>query len=164
MGQNLASETYHVLAAATRTAVKKAGGSTFVGEEVFGGTARQNVERYYSTNENESTRSMPLFRVAELEDELNSAGHAPYITRTLADLHGYDLVPRPEHAASNHPVTAISRLLEEAGSACGTVTDAMSDGNLSADDKRKCAAELQKLIAEASETLGSLAASDCEVD
>lgn len=164
MSRTLSSDIYHRLAAVTRSAVEKGGGSTLVGEEVFG-MQRQHVERYYAPQDSEGqARSMPLYRIAELESSLNASGHPLLITRTLADLHGYDLVRRPDHATSLNPVAAIGHLMKEAGAACETVTESMSDGVLTAEERRRCIADLQGVIAAASETLGSLAGSDCEND
>ncbi|CTQ67191.1 hypothetical protein [Roseibium alexandrii] len=164
MSRKLSSDTYHRLSAVTRSAVEKAGGSTLVAEDLFG-MQRQHVERYYAPFDSEGqTRSIPLHRIAELESSLVALGHPPFITRSLADLTGHDLMPRPGIFKDRNPVCAIGHLMKEAGAACETVTDAVADGIITPDEKHKCAEDLQKVIAAASAALGSLAGSDMESD
>ena len=168
MNAILSQDTYMMLAAATKKAVKDAGGSSTV-SEYLGGTPRQNVERWYKVpmdrpGERFVPRSIPLFRIVEIEADVVSSGGLPSITRAIASYHGFDLLRRTDKTSAGNPVLAIGHLMKEAGAACETVTDAVADGVITPDEKQKCISDLQKVIEAASQALGSLAGADCDDD
>ncbi|WP_395175080.1 phage regulatory CII family protein [Roseibium alexandrii] len=168
MNSILSQDTYMMFAAATKKAIRDAGGPTAVAENL-GGIPRQNVERWYAMPSNGSgerfiPRSIPLFRIVEIEADVVSSGGLPPITRAIASYHGFDLLRRTDKTSAGNPVLAIGHLMKEAGAACETVTDAVADGVITADEKQKCISDLQKVIEAASQALGSLAGADCDAD
>ncbi|WP_420411635.1 hypothetical protein [Roseibium sp.] len=162
MGNHLHTDVYLRVAAATKSAVKAIGGAYSAGELLS--IPRQNIERWYRRSENCDVRWIPLNRIVEVESEIASDGEVPPITRALADIYGFDLVRRPDAASGRSPICAVGSLMKQAGAACETITEAIADGEIDADEKQQCIADLQKVIHAASEALGSLAGAEAESD
>ncbi|MET4197251.1 hypothetical protein ABIA95_000206 [Bradyrhizobium sp. LA8.1] len=93
----------------------------------------------------------PEFAPIDVCFELEKAAADPVILRALADLHGFELVPRDQHADSlARDITALAGdIAKESGDLISTAIEAASDGKISVNDARAIdneAADLQDRI------------------
>jgi hypothetical protein len=93
----------------------------------------------------------PEFAPVDICFDLESAAADPVVLRALADLHGFDLVPRDGHAeALARDITALAgNIAKESGDLISTAIEAASDGKISFNDAKAIdqeAADLQDKI------------------
>lgn len=92
-------------------------------------------------------RWLSLLHVAELE----ACSGAPLVARALADLAGFDLVPRDAEHAQPSPFAMLASVTRETGEASSALAEALADGRI--DDLERA-----RIIREAMQAIESLQA------
>ena len=95
---------------------------------------------------------MPIDAVAALEAD---AGE-PVVTRALADLVGFDLVPRSREIPALDPAACLRRLTADLGDIAREEDRARAHGHRSANDRRTLLRELHDLIDTANAMIASV--------
>lgn len=146
----LPARDYQALKAATRDLVSTAGGPNRASTITRG--APSYLSRYGLAHEQ---MFAPVDIIADLEAECGT----PFVTRMLADLAGYDLVPKAEASASADRLTShLGDVARTAGGVMSSLADAIGDGQLTEDERRAIdsrAAETETELAELRRDLSS---------
>lgn len=139
--RQLPASDYQKLKAASRALVATVGGAVAAAAVTRGD--HQSVSRYGSAHPDNADRFMPIDVVADLESECEQ----PVLTRVLAEMSGFLLVPVPRAVGSG---TALGRVvaaaLKETSQVFVRMADALGDGRLSADEAREIAAEVNEAM------------------
>lgn len=142
---------YRTLKAATRRLVEAAGGATAAAEITRG--AHQHMSAYGSANPDQAERFMPIDVVADLESETEQ----PILTKALAKLSGFLLVPEPKVVGSGTALGLVTaKALKETSEVFVALADAHGDGRI-------CAADVAKIGREIDEAMVKLAALKLQV-
>ena len=139
--RQLPASDYQKLKAASRALVATVGGAVAAAGVTRGD--HQSVSRYGSAHPDNADRFMPIDVLADLESE----SEQPVLTRVLAEMSGYLLVPVPRAVGSG---TALGRVvaaaLKETSQVFVRMADALGDGRLSADEAKEIAAEVNEAM------------------
>ena len=119
----LARRDYDRIRASTRTLVDRAGGPVFAAREIVRVDAAR-LSRYGAPHE---TCFIPIDVVADLEAEVVSHGGEPIVTRELADLAGYLLVPKPTGRGDPDWLRRAARVIRECAEVSGAIGLALAD-------------------------------------
>lgn len=122
---------------ASGTAVEAAGGVVAVAEKL--GQARSKISEKASPFHLD--RAFTVLDVAEIERLTKN----PAITRELARLAGFDLVPVGRFDIEN-PHTHLARVIAETGEVTALTAKALGDGTISAAEARRLKRETQQAI------------------
>lgn len=150
-GRQLPDRDYQVIKAATRRLIDAAGGPVAAAEVTRG--AHQDMSRYGSAHPDNAGRFMPVDVLADLESETEQ----PILTKSLAKLAGFLLVPEPKVALSGSALGVItSKALKETSEVFVALADATLDGKV-------CSADADNISREIDEAMAKLAALKLQV-
>lgn len=121
----MSNDQGYFLKGAVRTLLERAGGSGRA--SYITRTDQPRLSRYASPNE---TMHIPIDDVAVLEKDAKD----PIVTRALAQLSGYLLIPEP--AVGRHPVTIseLGALGKETGEALSALSKSLADGKITREE------------------------------
>ncbi len=140
-GRQLPANDYALLKAATRKLISHAGGAVAAAAVTRGG--HQNIGRYGSAQPDDGERFMPADVIADLESECGQ----PVLTRALAKLAGFLLVPEPRGGQAGTALGMITaRALKEISDVFVALAEAQGDGKLCAADAARIDAEIEEAI------------------
>ncbi|MBR1193216.1 phage regulatory CII family protein [Bradyrhizobium sp. AUGA SZCCT0160] len=123
------TDAQYALKAATRRAVKLAGGPNAASEVVRAAASR--LSQY-------GNHDVPIFAPIDVCAELDRAAGDPVILRAWADLLGFDLTPRNVDAAVAADLAhAAGQVARESGELISAAIDASADGNLTPAEARR---------------------------
>ena len=135
--RQLPAESYALLKAATRHLVRAAGGVEHAPTRV----GKSNLSDYGSINKSETY--IPIDVVADIEADLGD----PRVTRALADLAGYDLVPRTGTELAEVDLDRmVSALGSRYGQLCQVVERMEADGIRERHELRAAVESIDALI------------------
>lgn len=137
------AEAYNAIKAAVRRLVGRAGGL----ESAASITRVSHASLGYYGDVNKPGQNMPVDIVADLEKDVGE----PVVTRELARLGGYDLVPVTKAApiAPSDPGQMMLRLMTEMGELSKSIDAMEADGRRTPNEMQTCLKELDDLIAQA---------------
>jgi len=149
--RQLPGNDYLSLKAATRRLLAEAGGN--VAASAVTRVDHQGLSRYGNVSVDHADRFMPADVIADIEAECGQ----PIVTRRLADLSGYLLVPVPRVAKSGTLLGAITAAtMKETSDVFVALGDSLGDGKL-------CAADADRIEREIDEAMAKLAALKLQV-
>lgn len=136
------------LKAATRALVETVGGTDGAARTLSTPDRRVRQQRVSDCQCRNTADFLRLDEVALLEDVAIHMPAWPPVTRALADRHGFELVRRPDVAASGVDLTAlIGRLAKEHGElASGVCADLACDRRTPAEEARERLADARDLV------------------
>ncbi len=135
----LPERDYMAIKAAMRSLVRKCGGPHAAADLTRSDAAR--LSRYGAAHE---AMHAPVDVLADLEAEAKS----PDVTRVLADLSGFLLVPKPQVGGEMLDAMALGRLAREQGEALAAFGDALADGEVRPEEAAKLRKEVMDAMAE----------------
>ena len=142
IGRQLPGRDYKALKAATRRLVEASGGPSAAAEVTRG--AHQHLSAYGSANDDQADRFMPVDVLADLECQVGQ----PLLTRALARLSGFLLVPAPKPDVTGSALGIITAsALKEISEVFVALADGMGDGKISTDDADKIGKEIDEALA-----------------
>ncbi len=146
LGRAFPACSYMALKAAFRRLTKAVGG-----QESAASITRVDYQRIGRYGRAHEAMFAPIDVVADLEAD---AG-CPMVTRAMADLQGYLLIPKPPTTGDAQWVEHLGALAKEAGEAIGKLGEAFAHGGtITADEVRSM--ELRREVAEAMEVLARI--------
>ena len=149
IGRYLSENEYASLTQAFRTLVRLCGGPSASAR--IARVSQQQISRYMSSDPEHATQFPALDVIADLEAECEQ----PTVTRLLAEMEGFVLVPMPKAASmcdSMELIARVSTVLSEVSDVSGGVADALKDGHITHAETKK----LHKEVLEAQEALAAL--------
>ena len=135
----LARRDYDRIRASTRTLVDRAGGPVFAAREIVRVDAAR-LSRYGAPHE---TCFIPVDVVADLEAEVGE----PIVTRVLADLCGFVLIPKPGAKGDPDWLRCASAVIRECAEVSGAIGAALAeDGTISEQEAAQIARQAHKAM------------------
>lgn len=146
MGRAFDESAYLGLKAAFRRLTKSVGG-----QESAASITRvdhQRIGRYGRAHE-------PMFAPVDVVADLEHDAGVPMVTRALADLQGYLLIPKPPTTGDARWVEHLGALAKEAGEAIAKLGTAFAEGGtITGEESRRM--ELRREVAETMEVLARI--------
>ncbi|WP_173087330.1 phage regulatory CII family protein [Devosia sp. 1635] len=140
--RQLPASDYAKLKAATRQLISTSGGPVDAARVTR--VDHQGLSRYGSTNEDHAERFMPADVIADIEAECGQ----PIVTRKLADLAGYLLVPVPQVARTGTVLGAVTAAtLKETSDVFVALGESLGDGTVSQADAERIGREVDEAMA-----------------
>lgn len=134
------SPDYAAIKNAVRRALRQAGG----GLRELAGMTRLSAAQLSRFGDLNSDQWVPL----DVALDLDSLAGEPVITRALAELLGYDLVPARAVVAQGRLMEHLAGLARESGDVLSGISDALADGQLTPNELAKIECDLADLDAQ----------------
>lgn len=140
--RQLPANDYAGLKAATRRLLAEAGGPVDAARATR--VDHQGLSRYGNSGADHDERFIPADVIADIEAECGQ----PIVTRKLAELSGYLLVPVPRVALSGTALGAITASsLKETSDVFVAIGDSLGDGRISQEDADRISREIDEAMA-----------------
>jgi hypothetical protein len=145
----LSAAEYHALKSASQILLTRVGGPRLAAAEITRGAESRLSE---AASPQVPDRFLAIDQVADIESHCGD----PVITRQLAALHGYDLVPQKETKLSEDSMRLALKVTVEAGQLAQAVLEAIADGRVTPTELRDAMSRAQDVHAAVTQVIASL--------